>query len=171
MFGDFTFNGTVAMKCQLFGEFLQSIKGALINSKISLLCIIDQDDPTRFNDHSVLLDYLRNGLLPICDSSRQYEFSIQLNSDKNSAKEVIASILQFPQIIRCSNVGILLWRMSGNQIQLPIDVIAQWLNQHADRVELIDRTKQEKFLKIDLGLGEIQSVSEMCGQLMEVLFI
>lgn len=171
MFEEFTFNGTISGKCHLFGEFLQPIKAALINSKISLSCIVDQDDPTRFNDHSVLLDYLRNGLLPICDSSRQYEFSIHFKSDKNSAKEVIASILQFPQIIRCSNVGILLWRMSDNQIQLPIDVIAQWLNQHADLVELIDRTKQEKFLKIDLGRGKIQSVSEMCGQLMEVLFI
>lgn len=59
-----------------------------------------------FNDHSHFIEYIRNRMLPICNSSRGYKFFIIFHSDVNSGTNVIASLLQMAEIKRCSNVEI-----------------------------------------------------------------
>ena len=126
---------------------------------------IDRDLPNHFADHSQLIAYFRDELLPICDSSRRYSFNFQLNSDKDAAASVIESLLQMSQIDHCSNVGI---RIDyANPTQLPVDSITQFLN-HPKYDQIIGKTK-EKFLKI--RLRKIQSVSNLCDHLTKVNFI
>ena len=81
---------SIEERCQLFGVLLPAIKGALNDSnEIFFDADIDQEDQSEFNDHSALIAYLRDELLPICDSSRRYEFFIGLYSDQDSGSEVI----------------------------------------------------------------------------------
>ena len=82
-------------KCQLFGDLLPEIKGALNDSnEIFFGAGINQKDQSEFNDHSTLIGYLRDEFLPICDSSRRYEFFINFDSDQDSGSKVISSILK-----------------------------------------------------------------------------
>ena len=160
---------SIEEKCQLFGGFLPLIKGALKDSnEILFIAHINQNDPSNFTNHSTLLDNVRDGLLPICDSARRYSFRIEFRSDKNSHKKVIESILKMPQIVRCSNVEITI-DVVYDPIQLPVEEIAQWLNQKIDRIGVIGKKKEERFLKIKSW--KIENVSKMCEHLIEVLFI
>ena len=152
-------------KCQLFGDLLPEIKGALNDSnEIFFGAGIDQEDQSEFYNHSTLIGYLRDEFLPICDSTRRYKFVISFDSDQNSGSEVISSILKMPQVVRCSNVDIWLLQVY-DPIELPVGEIAQWLSQKNDRIG----KKEEKFLEI--YSDKIQNVLEIWEHLTEVLFI
>ena len=98
------FSQSLLKKSLLFEECLNAIKSALKDSnKIRFDATIDKFDPSHFSDHSSVVIYLRDRLLPICDSSRCYEFNITFAFDGNSASEVISSILQIPQVRSCLN--------------------------------------------------------------------
>ena len=155
-------------KCQLFEGLLPTIREAFNDSKeIYFDGNINQNDKSKFNNHLTLVDYIRDGLLSICDSSRRYKFVINFFSDKNSGAKVIESILKMSQIVQCSNVEIWLPQMS-DPIQLPIKAIVRWINQ-IDRIGVIGEKNEEKFLKI--YSRKIQNVSRMCEHLTEVLNI
>ena len=155
-------------KCQLFEGVLPTIKEAFNDSKeIYFDANINQNDKSKFSNHLTLVDYIRDGLLSICDSSRRYKFVINFFSDKNSGAKVIESILKMSQIVQCSNVEIWLPQMS-DPIQLPIKAIVRWINQ-IDRIGVIGKKNEEKFLKI--YSRKIQNVSRMCEHLTEVLNI
>lgn len=82
---------------------------------------------------------------------------------------MIDSILKMPQIARCSNVVIELYLII-DPIQLPVETIAQWLNQQSDeRIGLFDQKKEEKFLTI--FSHQIQNVLEVRDHLKKVLFV
>ena len=92
-------------------EFIESqllpFKLALNDANIvEFVAIILQNYRNHFNDHSKLLDFIRNQFLPICNSSRGYKFQIWIYSDANSDTNVIASILEMDEIKHCSNVEI-----------------------------------------------------------------
>ena len=155
---------TSEKKCEKVKEYLQPIKNALKHSNsIHFAGDIDRDDPTCFSDHSILLSYLSEQLLKICDTSRRYEFKIYFRSDKNSATNFISSLLEMPPIIRCSNFEISLHRIEEAQ-QLPLETISDWLN----RRKTDGRIPQELFMKI--WLHKIQNVTEMCDHLLKVSF-
>ena len=167
---------SIKKKCQLFGDFLPSVKGALNDSnEIYFNCAIDQKGPVHFGNHSTFLDYLRDEFLTICDSARRYVFCINFRSDENSVTKVIAAILKMPQIVRCSNVEITLaFANFYDPIQLPVDEITQWLNLKTDRIGLSAKKKEEKFLTIDSRSKHVrnfQNILEMRDHLIEVIFI
>ena len=156
---------SIEERCQLFGGLLPAIKGALNDSKeIFFAAGINQKNRSEFYNHSALIAYLRDELLPICDLSHRYKFVINFETDQNSGSEVISSILKMPQVVQCPNVDIWLLRIS-DPIELSVGEIAQWLNQKSDR---IGKKKEEKFLKI--SSDKIQNVLEIWEHLTEVLF-
>lgn len=152
---------TITEKCQLFNDFLPSIKGALDGPNETIFsCRINQHVPSEFSNHSTLVGYIRDGLLPIYDSPRRYKFNIYFYSDKNSCTEVIASILKMPQIVRCSNIVIRLYQIH-DPVELPNDEIAQWLNQITDRIGFIGKKVENKCLKIvSDNIGNILGIYE-----------
>lgn len=162
----FTGEGSIEENCSRLKNLLQSLKQYLEDS-ISVIYFgkIANDLPNHFTDHSQLIAYFRDDLLPILDSSRRYSFEIRFTSDKDAAASVIESLLQMPQIERCSNVAIGI--NYANPTQLPVDSIIQFLNQK--KCDQIIRKTKEKFLKI--RLGKIQNVSNLCDHLTKVNFI
>ena len=154
---------TITNKCQKVEKYLKPINTAHSNS-IRFVGDINQANQACFRDHSILLTYLREQLLQICNSSRRYEFEIHFRSDKNAGTNFISSLLQMPAIIRCSNLEITLNHIEEAQ-QLPVETISDWLN----RRKTDSRIPQELFMKI--WLREIQNVTEMCDHLSKVRFI
>ena len=155
----------IADKCQLFDGCLQSIKSALNDSySIRFASKVDQNDESHFSNHQTLIEYLRDRLLPICDSSRNYSFGFVFDSDKNSSSSVIASILQMSQTNRC--FGVFIGLRGANSAQLPIDTISKWLHRNSAAMEI--RQKQ-KFLHIRSS-KTFQNIPEMCNLLKTVHF-
>ena len=158
-------------KCCLFEDCLNLIKPALKDSnEIFLKATIKQDDPNHFSDHSSVVVYLRDRLLPICDSSRRYVFSIWFTSDENSASEVISSILQISQVRSCSHVSIELFGIRDVFARLPVEEISNWLAQNTDDVVEIygmRKWKENRFLKI-IYSDVISNTQEMWEHLKQV---
>ena len=161
-------------KCRLFEDCLKSIKSALKDPiKICFVAYINRDDRSDFSDHSSVAIYLHYGLLPICDSSRCYEFNIDFDFDLDeyepdgfASMDLIYSILQISQVQSCSNVSI---ELSGNSTStfLPVEEILDWLAQKtADCVEIYDTKEQNRFLWIKSLC--IPNIQEMWDHLKEV---
>ena len=165
---------SLTTKCQLFEDYLNAIKPALKNfNKLSFVADINQADPGHFSDHSSVGIYLRDRLLPICDSSRRYEFNIyiSLESDENSATEVISSILQISQVQSCSHVSIVLSiELFGKQsARMPVEDISNWLTpKTVEGAEICDKKGENRFLLI--YSDTIPNKKEMLKHLMEVNF-
>lgn len=102
-----------------------------------------------FSNHTQLLDYLRCRFLPIFfNSSHHYKFYFRFKSEGNSAANVIASILQMPEIKRCSTVEI---EIHSEEQRLPVDAIINWLEESANEMEINNgqnQNKKERFLKV-----------------------
>ena len=157
---------SIQEKWQLFGRCLQSLYVALCDSnEIYFGERINQNDPSQFCDSTTLLNYLKEGFLPIFDSPRRYEFQIVFDSDKNASTNVIASILTIPQIVRSSNVWIGLHPIY--MIMLPVEAIDQWLNKKSEEIGFFGQMKREKVL--NFHSRRVQNAVEMCGHLKEVL--
>ena len=103
-----------------------------------------------FSDHSKLLEFLHNRLFPICDSSRGYKFSIDLDSDRHAADDIIFSILQLQQISRCSHAEFRF--VSANQpTKLPVELVSNWLHRTCDENE--NKKQQDRFLLMYSNTG------------------
>ena len=124
----------IAKKCQSVINYLQEVKLNDANL-INFICGIDKNNPSYFSGHSQLLDHFQNKLLPICGSSRGFKFEIYLFSDGVSYINLIAKILQMPQIECCSNVEIILNGRSLYPMQFPIESISNWLHRNCDGIE------------------------------------
>ena len=152
-------------KLQLLQNRLQLFKTAFSDSnQITLSAKINQNDQSQFHNHSQLLDHIRDQLLPICDSSPFYSFSIDFQSDNDgaSASDFIAQILQMCPIIRCRKV----YFLYGNEtfIQLPVEVISNWLHRNFD--DGIGGTGQSKKERILTMMNiKIQNAVEICDSL------
>ena len=156
-------------KCRSTHNYLSLLKEALKDSiAIRFYGKIVQDDHKDFDDHSKLLNYLSKQLLEMLNSSREYNFSISLNSDEAGANIVINSIIQMSQIYRCSTLRFDLWH-TPQPVLLPVEAISYWLNRSiGNGMNFIGRVPQEIFLRI--YAFSIQNVVEMCDHLVEVCF-
>lgn len=142
-----------------------SLKPALKDSNmIEFRAGFFPDDPYRFNCYSTLIDY-RIRFLQICDSARGYKFQIYFFSDANVITNIIASILQMPQIERCSTVELEIILRWGVQMQLPVKAILNWLENPADEMQINERKPKEKFLTIWLRGDHIHNVQELINHL------
>lgn len=166
---------SINAKCKLIDERLKMAIPALINAKINLKCTIDETNRRHFNNHSALINYLRNDLLPIVSNSpRRYNFQIGFNSDKNAATEVIDSILQMSQISRCKRVEIIIWfpldRHFDQSYRCPLEGISNWLSLKSDdkNGKICDQTSEEKFLRIYLSEIKISNFREIWEHLSKV---
>ena len=112
-----------------------------------------------FSKLSVLLDYMRNQIFPICCNYRGYEFYISFDNDYSmiSITNVITSLLQLPEISNCSNVKIVIG--DPGCWDLPIEGITNWLEKSNNNAGKEQQDKGERLLKI--GLGGILNIPEM----------
>ena len=156
----------VAKKCRLFAKYLQPLKGKLNDSNlIHFKGAICQNERSQFNDAFSLLNHIRDELLPICDLARQYKFEI-FWSDNNAATNVLSSILQFPQLARCTNISLCNW---ANDHLLPVEIISKWLTEKSeDEIKYNGKSRRERLLQIGTVMNG--DVLEMCDYLKEVLY-
>ena len=158
-------------KCRLFDECLNSIKPALKDSnEINFFASIDHANPSYFSDYSSVAIYLCYGLLPIFNSSRRYNFVIKLDPDKNSATDLISSVLEISQVRRCSHVSIKLvfgFDYDAVSTQLPFEDISNWLAAKTD--EIYGKKQENRFLLIYSKI--IPNTQEMWEHLKEVNLI
>lgn len=126
---------------------------------IEFYAFIDRNYYRDFSGYSQLIEHIRNNLLPICNLSRGYKFYIGFGSDKNSAKNVIESLLQMPAIKQCSHVEFK--NFNGEKNQLPVDAISNWLERSADGIENKFQNTKEKFLEVkSFGINNAQEMLE-----------
>lgn len=166
-------------KYELFYGKLQMIKPIFIGTKLYFCCCIDQNYPNCFSDYSQLLDYLRDRLLPIFNRSRHYKFNIYFgqNASSTTTPDIIAHILQIPEINRSSRVTMkfsgtvqstILWR---SKPFLPIKAISDWLNwkPNASKVTGVGNgNRLKRILRISSTLEEYQNVDELFAHLKTV---
>ena len=144
---------------------------------ILLNCHINQEDQSHFSNHSSLIEHIRH-IVSICDSFHGYSFFFALKTDSSwdmNVYNLIASILEMPAIASSSTVyiGPNFVSITLSQLQLPIEIISNWLNRernamnqkqrerlfvfhfpvkHSQFQEMYDFLKQVSFLSIYLTL-------------------
>lgn len=156
-------------KCELFDGCLHSIRPALNDSElIRFNCIGSSALPNQFLNHNTLIEYLRDRLLPICNTSRKYAFSICFCSDenKNLATDIIAPILQMSQVTRngCCAVNFGVEDANPAQLPLPIESVSNWLIQNSNGREI----RQEQRKMSIISSNSFQNIPEMSALLMTV---
>ena len=150
---------SIIEKCQFFEDQLKLIKPEILNdSELCFVGIVDEKDSSRFANHSELLKYLSDRILPICDKLRGYEFTIELHSDTSAGNYVLTSLLQMPQINCCSDVRFRI--CNTDQTKLPVDEISNWLHRKYDG-------QRERSLRI--YMIEVGNLMEMLNHLKEVI--
>ena len=161
---------SVAQKYESFCGYLTSIKATLNDSNVTRFYFaFNQEDTSQFNDHSGLLEHIRQ-IVSICDSSRGYSFVLRRFSD--AFGDVISSILEMPAIARSSFVSIPPhWFLSyyGQRVaQLPIETISNWLNRERNA---LDQNQRERLLVLvfPAQVHDTQ-IQEMCDFLKQVSF-
>ena len=154
----------IAKKCQSVANYVKRLK---LNdtSLIQFNGTIDKNNRNNFGDHSQLIDHLRNELMPICGSSRSYKFEI-FSSDKISHADLIAKILQMPQIDCCSNVEIKLRLPTQLQVQFPVEAISEWLHRNYHGIE---EKAKDRFLRI--YSSRFLCARELCNYLKKVTIV
>lgn len=162
-------------KCEFFESHLLAIKSALkAPITIEFHATISQAEPYHFSNHFALLEHLRNRFLPLCDTSYHYQFNIWFTSDKEAIQNVIASILQMPQVNRCPNIEIDIGNgFKSKEQKLPIEAISKWLevkrpdNFHSIPFptwrwgSLIDLNQKENSLTVRAGRIEVKEVGNL----------
>ena len=120
------------------------------------------------------LTHLEQELLPICDSCRAYRFTITFWSlPTSSVKELISTFLQFVQIDCCSNVLLkFTFHIGANDlIELPVDVVANWLNRRrSNAINADGQMQNERNLLIETTGFFLGNISEMIDCLKKVNF-
>ena len=164
----------IAEKCQSVVNYLQQLK--LNDSNlIHFNGVIDRNNRSHFSDHSLLLDHLRNELLPICGSSRRYKFEIycfSADEDEMWQIELPTQILQVPQIGCSSNVDIILHErrkfttyQHAMQFQFLIEPISNWLHRNCDGIE---ENSKDRFLRICSSSSNFLCAQELIDHLKKV---
>lgn len=145
--------------CTLSRNYLHLIEAAL--DEQSMICFhgpINTRNEALFHDHSLLLKYFHDELLPNCNAFPGYMFDIHWNSNFDVVKNFTASILQMHKISGCANVVIEL------EVRvLPIEVISNWLHRRLNDENGIGR---ERFLQIEVFWCE--NPKEICDHLITV---
>lgn len=137
-----------------------------------------------FTDHTQLLGHIQNEFLPICGSPHGYKIEINFISDPWTAPNVIAALLQMPQIDQCSNVHInininmnikqtmlkmfnMLSRLSFYLTKLDIEAIANWLQRQFD-VGTGKSGQNRRERRLQIKLPGLRNTGEICSYLKEV---
>ena len=163
---------------------LQPIKHNLHGSKMEFKCRIW---PEGNSYDSSILEHIGNELLPIVNTCRIFKFQLIFLSDSDyyysdffyntaysAATSVITKIFQFEQIDGCSHVFLDLILGEEQPTELPVDVVANWLDRTVNSDAMITATEKEtkeRILEIDFA-DYVPNVSEMLNCLKTVsLFI
>ena len=140
----------IAAKCQLFEDQLKLIKPALDDTMLCFYAQVDENNSSRFADHSDFLNYFRNRILPMFHKVRGYLISIKLYSDNGVGKCVLSSLLQMQEIDRSSEVKIHI-RDTVQKLPVPVTEISLWL--HRRRAEQGKRSLTLVFFTIESIVG------------------
>ena len=113
---------------------------------------------------------LHNRLLSICASARGYRFNIFSWRYEQSVRKLIASLLQMEEIKRCQNIDIdFRLYYGGNEKQLPVDEVSNWLERSSNGIEKFVNNKQKaRSLKMQMKGIQIQNAREMIEHLKTV---
>ena len=154
--------GTIGERFEWVQMILQPFKKALTGSKLNFLGTISNSD--LFKDSSSLLNQL-DKLLQISDRCRVYKFYIASHISENTSTNVLAAILKFDAIVRCSKIGVEFdfWNLLPRH--LPIEAIGNWLNLNNANEQM----HNEHFLKLKI-YGEVPNLGEMFEYLKEVYY-
>ena len=137
---------------------LQPFKQALTGSKFEFLGKISKNK-SFFKNSSSLLNHI-DRTLQISDRCRVYKFYIEFHINENASTNVLAAILQFDAIVRCSKIRVEFNFGNPTQTHLPIKAIGNWLNR-------TNASGQERFLKLNI-CDDVPNLSEMFEHLKEV---
>ena len=168
-----TINGQLSIEetCGLIERHLLSLKPTLNDTNtLEIRAAISNVGRFCFSDNA-LLECIRNRFLPICNSSRAYKFHIDFVCYKNTATNVIASILQMNEIKRCLTVEFhcSLWQNQPLAEKLAVEEIANWLKRSTDGMENIVQSRKERSLTIYFnGFDREHNVRELLENLKTV---
>ena len=148
-------------------NYLQPLKSALNDSNMIYFSgAINQGQVFNcFTDHSKLLNHVQEGLMPICNSSRGYNFKIWFYTNNNTGSKVAATILQMPAIARCSTLEINL-NYIQEPIRLPVEAISNWLHRRYDGT---NENRKELFLRFEVY--NIENIGDLYEHLKKVIII
>ena len=158
-----SYKGTIGERLECIQMILQPFNRALTGSKFEFLGIISNGDNGRyFKDSSTLLDHI-DKTLQISDRCRAYDFYIESYIIESNQTNILAAILQFDAIIRCSKITVEFnfWRIKPTH--LPIEAIGNWLNlNNANKQE-----DNERFMKLKIR-DDVPNLGEMFEYLKKV---
>ena len=155
-----SYKGTIGEKFGWIQMILEPLKQAVTGSKFEFIGVLRNGGYVEevFKDSSTLLDQI-DKLLQIFARCRAYKFYIVSYIYKNTSTDVIAGILQFDAIVRCSKIEVEF--NFGNPTHLPIEAIGNWLNRTNANEQ------NERFLKLKID-DDVPNLSEMFEYLKEV---
>ena len=155
--------GTINERFAYVMMILQPYKQALSGSKFKFLGrICNSCSKSDFKDSSMLLDHI-DKLLQISARCRAYKFYIEHHINENTpTANVLATILQFDEIIRCSKIRVEFDFWYFTPTHLPIEAIGNWLN----RTNAIGQDN-ERFLKLKI-CDDVPNLGEMFEYLKKV---
>ena len=144
----------VAEKCESIRKLLLPL--TLNGAKLEFDGRIDRNDLCDFSDHQMLLAYIANDLLPICNAFRAYEFHLSFMSEQ-SAPIVISSILWMAPVRDCANVKLVILGID-DPTPLPLESITNWFFHNEDRKHK-NQNKKSLEIRMDgiLNGAEIQT--------------
>ena len=160
--------------CEQFNGQLQVLEPSLIGTKLIFWGDVDRwNDCGSFDEHSRIVDYLSHSIVyrPRCFPYIHSENMTALNSETNDfMADIIASILQTPEVDRCSHVEIMFSRIS-QQTNLPVKIISDWLNRTPNEMKIVDgsgKQNERRILQIDSVKGKLQNLREVFEGLKQV---
>ena len=177
----------------IVSAFGNSIDAAFNASKLVVKVEINHNKPTCFPNHAPMLDYMANELLPIFESAQCCTFDMIFRSDKLSARNFVASLLQLPAVVRKSNILVelkvppfnseaeaaarLQARLFNNnhlgghddghgQLYLPLSMPVDSI---ASWLHNSEGARRERFLRLDKKFVGIENPVEIARHLKEVI--
>ena len=163
---------SIVQKCASFRGYLLSMKASLYDpSYIRFYVDINQEFPRYFRNHVDFIEHIRD-VVSICDSSRGYSFVFRRYRDSDDFGNVIASLLEIPEISRSSFVYFAPDYVVGDTLklkQLPIEAISNWLNRVRHP---LDQKKRDRRLELFCP-HHVQGaqIREICDLLKRVSYI
>ena len=154
-----SYEGTIEERFEWVKMILQPFNRALTRSKFELRSIISKK---AFKDTKTLLDQI-DKLLQIFARCRAYKFYIDSRINEITPTHILAAILQFDAIIRCSEITVEFYFWSFTPSHLPIEAIGNWLN----RTNANGQEHNERFLSLEIN-DEVPNLSEMFEYLKKV---
>ena len=165
---------SIVQKCDSFRGYLLLIKASLYDpSCIRFYVDINQEFPRYFRNHVDFLEHIRD-VVSICDSSRGYSFVFRRYRDSDDFGNVIASLLEIPEISRSSFVYFAPDReyqimLTLTLTQLPIEAISNWLNRVRHPLDQKKRARRLELLCPD-HFQDAQ-IRDLCDLLKRVSYI